>query len=339
MNKTQIQQNFIKLESDVKHRFGKSLSRQTFSLWRRLGGELLIFLFLFLLAACSSSSDDSPVIPTPASNNTNSNLAEANPVTHRLEFPKVKGGQSLIVTHFDNGEVNYSIEWDTVKRSNRWSAYEMYSSNRETHTSRYTIDYNKDYDNWYNNQYPADPDLHCSTAWKNGSGDPFKGSGYDHGHLCPSADRLNSRTSQYQTFYLTNMMPQLNGFNGGVWEHMENWVRNQIKVGSTDTLYVVKGGTIDNANQINSTKVHGMIIPKYYYMALLMKNSSGYKAMGFWVEHKNSSDNSLAKYVVNIDSLEALTGIDFFCNLPDDTENHVESLPLENVLRAWGFQK
>lgn len=72
-------------------------------------------------------------------------------------------------------------------------------------------------------------------------------------------------------------------------------------------------------------------------MALLMKNSTGYKAMGFWIEHKVSSDSNLAKYVVNIDTLEQLTGIDFFCNLPDAIENHVESLPLENVLRAWGF--
>ena len=80
-----------------------------------------------------------------------------------------------------------------------------------------------------------------------------------------------------------------------------------------------------------------MIIPKYYFMALLMKNSTGYKAMGFKIVHEVSSDSNLAKYVVNIDTLEQFTGIDFFCNLPDAIENHVEGLPLENVLRAWGF--
>ena len=133
------------------------------------------------------------------------------------------------------------------------------------------------------------------------------------------------------------MMPQNGVFNSGVWANMENWVRNQISTGSKDTLYVVKGGTIDNPSQYGAQTVHGMIIPKYYYMAVLMKNSSGYRAMGFWIEHKASKDTNLSKYVVNIDTLEQLTGIDFFCNLPDEIENHVESLPLENVLRAWGF--
>ena len=106
------------------------------------------------LAACSGS-DDGP--SSSAETNTNSNLSNPNPVVHRLEFPRVKGGQSLVVTHYDKGEVNYSVEWDSVRRSARWSAYEMYSSNRETHTSRY-------YPDGDDPQYPTDPDLHCSTA-------------------------------------------------------------------------------------------------------------------------------------------------------------------------------
>ena len=268
MGKTQIQYKGTNGSSNAEYNLSKSLSNQKPPLGRGLTGitslsgmaYLLLFFSLLLFTACSSSSDDDgPAAPTV--NNINSNLADANPVVHRLEFPKVKGGSSLIITHFDNGEVNYSVEWDTVKRSNRWSAYEMYSSNRETHTSRYYSD---------DNQYPTDPDLHCSTVWTSDN-DPFWRSGYDHGHLCPSADRLNSRNANIQTFYLTNMMPQTNGFNAGVWANMESWVRNQIKVGSRDTLYVVKGGTIDNDSQISPNKVHGMIIPKYYYMALLMK--------------------------------------------------------------------
>ena len=289
-----------------------------------------MMIMLAAYTSCSSSSDgqDGPAAPTVA--NSNSNLANPNPVVHRLEFPRLKGGQSLVVTHFDNGEVNYSVEWDTVKRSNRWSAYEIYASNRvwDKNVPRYEAKKGED-------QYPTDPDLHCSTAWTVDN-DPFWRSGYDHGHLCPSADRRNTK-QQYQTFYLTNMMPQNGVFNSGVWANMENWVRNQISTGSKDTLYVVKGGTIDNPSQYEAQTVHGMIIPKYYYMAVLMKNSSGYRAMGFWIEHKASKDTNLSKYVVNIDTLEQLTGIDFFCNLPDEIENHVESLPLENVLRAWGF--
>lgn len=300
--------------------------------------KLIPFLSLLLLfAACGSDSDNDNGGSTNPQlvNNTNSNNADPNPNTHRLEFPHVKGGSSLIVTHYDKGEVNYSIEWDSVKRSCRWSCYEIYASNRETHTTRYYVSGN----DRYSKQYPTDPDLHCSTAWQAGRNtDPFWGSGYDHGHLCPSADRLNSYNANYQTFYLSNMMPQNSEFNTGIWSNMESWVRNQINTKSRDTLFVVKGGTIDNADQYTVLRNHqGLIVPKYCFMAVLMKNASGYKAMGFWIENKSNNKDGLAQYVVNIDELERLTGIDFFCNLPDDTENHIESLPLDNVKRAWGF--
>ena len=290
-----------------------------------------------LLAFAACGSDSGPDNGYEGNgNNVNSNLAEANAVTHRMEFPRVKGGNSYIITHYDEGEVNYSVEWDTDIRSCRWSCYVINGTNRKSGTSRYTV--NKD--ERYSKQYPTDPDFNNGKAWTAGGGDPFWGSGYDHGHMCPSADRLNTRKANYQTFYLTNMMPQVNGFNAKVWATMETWVRNQVKAGSTtDTLFVVKGGTIDHADQVLPNKVHGMTIPKYYYMAVLMHNASGYKAMGFWIEHKANSATDLSPYVVNIDTLEKLTGIDFFCNLPDDIENHVESLPLDNVKRAWGFNK
>lgn len=285
--------------------------------------RLLLLLLPLLLAACGSSDDEGG---GNGSNNVNSNFKEANIYTHRLEFPRLKNSGTYLIVHtLGSGEVNYSVEWDIDKRSQRWSCYEIYSSLRESHTSRYTSD---------TNQYPQDPLLPEEYRWSN---DPFWGSGYNHGHICPSADRLSTREANIQTFYLTNMMPQVTDFNAGVWETMESWVRNQIKVGSKDTLYVCKGGTIDRADQVLSTKVHGMIIPKYYFMALLMKNSSGYKAMAFWAEHKSNKDTNLARYVVNVRELERLTGIDFFCNLPDDIENHVESLNTDNVKRAWGL--
>lgn len=67
-------------------------------------------------------------------------------------------------------------------------------------------------------------------------------------------------------------------------------------------------------------------------------SQGGYKAIAFWVEHTNGTDttagNALSKYIVSIDELERLTGIDFFCNLPDDIENVVEA---NAVPAAWGF--
>jgi len=80
-------------------------------------------------------------------------------------------------------------------------------------------------------------------------------------------------------------------------------------------------------------------VPRYFFMALLCKNAQGHKALGFWIEHLNEdhTQDPLTQYVVNIRQLELLTGIDFFCNLPDDVEEHVETLPVNNVISAWAL--
>ena len=149
-----------------------------------------------------------------------------------------------------------------------------------------------------------------------------------------------------QTFYMTNMQPQVNGFNSKVWATMEAQVRRWNSNSFRDTLYVVKGGTIDRSDQIITTIGRGqnkIPVPKFFFMALLCKKGSnntsgGYRALGFWIQHKSNSSADLRPYVVNIDELEQLTGIDFFCNLPDKFENVVESLPQEQVRRAWNLE-
>jgi endonuclease G len=189
------------------------------------------------------------------------------------------------------------------------------------------------------NKYPFDPLLPKSDYL---SQDCFWGSGFDHGHICPSADRLYSANANYQTFFLTNMQPQYGNFNGGEyspWYRLEIQLRSWANATTTENMYVVKGGTIED-DQIFPTKIKGeMRIPKYFFVALLLKNAQGYKAVGFWMEHLSqyAKAEPLATYAVNIRELEQKTGIDFFCNLPDDIEEHVETLPVENVKRAWGL--
>ena len=129
------------------------------------------------------------------------------------------------------------------------------------------------------------------------------------------------------------MQPQRQEFNGGIWATMESKIRGFLTYNmssqashANDTMYVCKGGTIDKAEQILCYTKNKFIVPKYFFAAVLVKNSSGYKAIGFWFEHKAyPSTEKLSDHVVNIDKLEELTGIDFFCNLPDDIENKVES--------------
>lgn len=72
-----------------------------------------------------------------------------------------------------------------------------------------------------------------------------------------------------------------------------------------DTLYVAKGGTIDNNNIIKYLKANNTIpVPKYFYMAILSLKNGQYKAIGFWFEHKSYSNSSYAAYALSIDELE-----------------------------------
>ena len=221
--------------------------------------------------------------------------------------------------------INYSVEWDTNKRAQRWSCYQMYESLLQKNASR------------YQGGYPNDVFMPVTYHF---ASDPYVKSGYDHGHILPSADRMASTQSNEQTFYMTNMQPQVHAFNAGIWEKMEEQVRTWAW--QFDTLYVCKGGTIDREDQLNGyigTDDNLIPVPKYFFMAVLGKTPSGYTAIGLWVEHRSDypSNASVGDYVVNIRDLEQKTGLNFFHNLPDDIEESVETLPLSNLKNVWGM--
>jgi len=68
----------------------------------------------------------------------------------------------------------------------------------------------------------------------------YTGSGFDRGHLCPSADRSSSEEANSQTFFMTNMTPQTPDLNRQVWERLESYSRDLVKKGKFD-LYIVAG--------------------------------------------------------------------------------------------------
>lgn len=317
--------------------------------------QIKIYLFALLavlsMAACGSSDDGDGNGSGSGSGsgtgggssviNTNKNEVTTDKAVTRLEFPKLKGGNSIIIVHrdgnnsaYDPDNVNFSTEWDCDLKSQRWSCYIITKKNRAKNTDRY---YNK------NNQYPNDPALTSAQRWEK---DYIYSSGFDHGHICNSNDRLYSANANYQTFYLTNMQPQYSVFNGsdpthkyeGLWIKMENYLHG-FKLNDADTMYVCKGGTIDKEEHILKRIQGKLIVPKYFFVAVLVKKMvSGqayYKSIGMWFPHTNvyHGDDKLSDYTMSIKDLEAKTGIDFFCNLPDNIEQDVES---KKILSDWG---
>lgn len=164
-------------------------------------------------------------------------------------------------------------------------------------------------------------------------------SGYDRGHQIPSADRTVTKTANAQTFFFTNMTPQLSVLNGYVWAGLENQVRSWMA--ASDTLYVVTGAILKTVNGVETVKYATdskgikVSVPNYYYKVLLRLKSGKYDAIGFWFEHRSyGSGNATAAYTKSVRQIEALTGFNFFANLPKAIQDEVE---MTSTPGAWGL--
>lgn len=311
---------------------------------KRIKIYLLMLLAALTVGSCGSDNDG----PGGGGDNTNTNANVVTPgmpdeIT-RLEFPKVKGGTSTVIVHeTDQYGVNFCTEFDTSKKSQRWSCYAVYKSNNRKGWDRDYWKYNHpswDGKTWNGDPFQLDPKLPTNVQPGvhefSSSSMPSEGITYfQRGHIVASEDRICSKDVNGQTFYMTNMQPQIGEFNKGIWTDMEAKIRSFLTYNKStrpefanDTMYVCKGGTIDKSEQILGYTKNGFIVPKYFFAAVMIKNKSGHKAIGFWFEHKKyyPPTEKLSAHIVNIAKLEELTGIDFFCNLPDDEERQIENV-------------
>ena len=155
------------------------------------------------------------------------------------------------------------------------------------------------------------------------------GQHYDRGHLAPAADMAWAAEAMDESFYLSNMSPQTAGFNRGIWKYLEEQLRAWAL--EYDTLFVVTGPVLtDGLPKLGPNDVS---IPEYYYKVILRFEPSDTLAIGFILPNA-SSKSPLSSFAVTVDSVEMLTGIDFFIALPDFTEESVES---SLCLSCWNW--
>ena len=283
------------------------------------------------------------VVDNNQNRNSLSSYYNASKYMYRLEWPRIKenGNQTWLAKSESEYGLALEMEWDNSKIANRFTCYYMDENNTAQNVSRH-------------DSFKEDPEI--PSAYRSKLSD-YSGSGYARGHLCPSADRRASDDQQALTYYLSNMQPQWQKHNEAQWANLEGDVRKWAA--RCDTLYVVKAATIDDITLNNVTesgvysttyngtyysdlKCNGrLLVAKYYYMALLAfnKSTNTYQAIGIWTKHYNAGTTGAsgsgsydwpiinkenAQYI-SIDELEKRTGIDFFCNLPDDIEDQVEA--------------
>lgn len=149
----------------------------------------------------------------------------------------------------------------------------------------------------------------------------YKGSGYDRGHLIPAADQKWSEEAMNDSFYLSNMSPQVGSFNRGIWAKLESVVRTFAA--QNQVIYVVTGPVLTDG-PYERIGINEVAVPNYYYKAILDYEGDEHKAIGFLLKNEGSSAD-LTTFAVSIDYLEEVTGLDFFPALPDDEEDILEA--------------
>lgn len=224
-----------------------------------------------------------------------------------LELPAMDDPALGYYSHsfkMDDGKTyrNYSFGWSQKDRVALWVAYPLckfYTNGNVGRTEAWAMD----------------PLLGDDSAAPFGG---YAGS-YARGHQVPSADRQCSYDANAQTFYGTNMTPQLNAHNEGIWADLEGKVRGWAN--TSDTTYVVTGVTVSaSSKKERDSNGKSVTIPDAYFKAILKYSKSStlgtWNAAAFYLEHRAYSGSITKSHSMSIDELEEITGIDFFVNLP-----------------------
>jgi len=157
----------------------------------------------------------------------------------------------------------------------------------------------------------------------------YRSTGFDRGHLSPAADNNMSLLANEESFLFSNMSPQLPSFNQGIWAELEEWVRD--KADDFDTVYVVTGPVfVNNLGTIGNNEV---TIPGYFYKTLLRFDGNTAKTIAFLLPNVGAVGN-LEDYVVPVNTIETLTGLNFYPELSNSIENRVES---QHSASSWGL--
>jgi len=230
-----------------------------------------------------------------------------------LELPATSATdkQDLLIHYFPDGKRSFAAYWDYSNLVSSWVAYPLCAGNMGTgsRTDSFALDPLLARDQQQYNPY----------AYKAGNA-----GAYDRGHQIPSADRLDWRVN-LETFFGTNMTPQDPGLNSNAWAVLEQKVRDWAQ--KSDTLYVVSGCTVAGSDKyVLDSDSKKVTVPTGYYKALLRLSKGSYTGLGIYFDNEPNFATSIQKnMVMSLDDLEKKVGVDFFVNLPADTQKSVEA--------------
>lgn len=205
------------------------------------------------------------------------------------------------------------------------------SYNNKTHTANWVSwQLNKSWIGAADRQDNFRPDDALPADWYKVRPTDYSGSGYDRGHVAPSADRTRNEADNSSTFLMTNMMPQVPELNRGVWGDLEDYCRELVQQGKE--LYIIAGpagrkGSIGRKEKIavpaSTWKVIAVldrqglglqgITNNTRMIAVIMPNDARVKGKGW------------KSFRVSVRQVERETGLNFLSNVPPQVQQVIES--------------
>ena len=147
--------------------------------------------------------------------------------------------------------------------------------------------------------FRADPKISTGSAQLT----DYKNSGFDRGHLVPAGDMKVNNLAMSERFYMSNMSPQSTSFNRGIWKKLETLIREWA---SKEKIHIATGGIL--VNGLQEIGFNEVDVPKYFYKVVYAPKKG--KMIAFVLPNEKGQ-KTLREYVVSVDKVERLTGIDF----------------------------
>ena len=219
----------------------------------------------------------------------------------QLEIPSMpKGKQGQVIQR-----TGYTLAYDKKTKTPQWVAWEL--TKEETKGNHERTD-----------KFLPDPNVEGAKVVTT----DYTGSGYDRGHMAPAGDMKWSKKAMEESFYMSNICPQIHHLNTGDWNELEantrKWAR---RYGS---VYVTCGPIYNGSRRTQYIGKNRVKVPDAFFKVILIQSPKKTCALGFFFENE-AGQRPLNEYLVSIDYLEQTTGIDFFPSLPDELENTLEA--------------
>ena len=225
-------------------------------------------------------------------------------------LPESNTGQVVRHTH-------YTLSYDEDHEQAEWVAYQLTEASLKVPNVPRAKRFN------------PDPMVETRSAHHR----DYTRSGYSRGHLAPAGDMAFDTEAMQESFYMSNMSPQKSGMNGGIWNELEETVRDWAY--HNDEVYVVTGPVLTKNHIIKTIgKTSDISVSDLFYKVVLDYSQPEVKAIGFLIPNA-VSDKPLTDYVVTVDSVEAVTGIDLFAGAWEPSkEQQIEG---SVSIKKWKF--